>query len=481
MVLQIDTRFALRTPDEYAALVEAVVNADPVSDNETHWLEWKGPLPIDKAEGQFSIAKAILAFANREPSPAASVCEGTAYMIVGAEPGSAPGVTPIDHADLGQGVRKYTDGPRWSPHYVRHGNATVLLVVVEAPRRGDPIHVLGKTYNSFAAGTIFHRGTAQSEPAGPKEVAMLQQRLLEGARAPGLALGLSASADPLTRLLIPTDDVKAWLEEREAYVRANAGAKPTKPKPTPKPPEPPEPPHQPWMPGQPLTPGNMPRLTDFTKFTAPNIATSIGAAFLADPYAKPGELKEFEKRVQTHMAQCRHRLIDNVVRKIFRSGNNDVTLAVANETDDPITAVVVTARVPKTGLEVFVSLPSADPMPEVPMWPTDYDRLLDQGGRAHTAAVMRAASENFHTVNAEVIKDDACFEISWNVGNLLAWTSAEISATIIPGPSAPDQIDVDLSVRAMSHRGVSHSSCTLEVAPASDAWRVTNWCRPDPT
>jgi hypothetical protein len=96
MVRSLGTDRAFRTPAELAALVIAVVEADPTSVQETHWLEWKGPLNIGKAEGQFAIAKAILGFANREPARAASVCEGTAYMIVGAEPGSSPGITVVE-------------------------------------------------------------------------------------------------------------------------------------------------------------------------------------------------------------------------------------------------------------------------------------------------------------------------------------------------------------------------------------------------
>jgi hypothetical protein len=41
LVLRIATDRAFRTPDELAALVTAVVEADPTSAQETHWLEWK--------------------------------------------------------------------------------------------------------------------------------------------------------------------------------------------------------------------------------------------------------------------------------------------------------------------------------------------------------------------------------------------------------------------------------------------------------
>ena len=66
MALRINTDRAFRTPDKLRELVKAIVDAD-VGTQETYWVEWKRPLPLTKAEGQFAIAKAILGFANREP------------------------------------------------------------------------------------------------------------------------------------------------------------------------------------------------------------------------------------------------------------------------------------------------------------------------------------------------------------------------------------------------------------------------------
>jgi hypothetical protein len=110
--------------------------------------------------------------------------EGVAYMVVGVEPGSAPGVLNLDHATLGQKLKTYVDGPTWTPYAFDFMGVTVLVAVVEPPKPGDPIHTLQQTYQkgktTYRAGTIFHRATAHTEPAGPKEVAMLAGRVMAG-------------------------------------------------------------------------------------------------------------------------------------------------------------------------------------------------------------------------------------------------------------------------------------------------------------
>lgn len=97
-------------------------------------MEWKSWLDLTKASGRFSVARAILGFANREVEASRKFFEGVAYMVVGAEPGTVAGVTVTDTANLEQGVRTYLDGPRWTPFYVQVGDEHVLVIAVEAPR-----------------------------------------------------------------------------------------------------------------------------------------------------------------------------------------------------------------------------------------------------------------------------------------------------------------------------------------------------------
>jgi hypothetical protein len=52
----------------------------------------------------------------------------------GVEPGTAAGVPNFDHATLGQKIKTYVDGPRWTPHYVAFSGVTVLVIVVEVAK-----------------------------------------------------------------------------------------------------------------------------------------------------------------------------------------------------------------------------------------------------------------------------------------------------------------------------------------------------------
>jgi hypothetical protein len=85
-------------------------------------------------------------------------------MVVGVQPGAAPGVPAFDHATRRRRIKTYADGPRWTPHHVDFAGVTVLVIVIEPPRSGDPIHALQKEFSNdktrHQAGTVFHRGAA---------------------------------------------------------------------------------------------------------------------------------------------------------------------------------------------------------------------------------------------------------------------------------------------------------------------------------
>ena len=101
---------------------------------ETRWIEWKRSLDLTTPAGRFVAAKAILGFANRSPEVAAQTCEGTAYLVVGAEPGRVDGVEAIvDHAHLAQKIKTFADGPRWTPHDIPYEGKTVLVIVARHP------------------------------------------------------------------------------------------------------------------------------------------------------------------------------------------------------------------------------------------------------------------------------------------------------------------------------------------------------------
>jgi hypothetical protein len=428
MVLNIKTDEAFRTPAELAALVKAVFDAS-ADTQETRWIEWKSFLDLEAAEGKFVVAKAILGFANRSPELAALTCEGTAYMVVGAEPGAVRGVPTLDHATVVQKIKPYADGPRWSPHNVPFSGVNVLVIVVEAPRDGDPIHTLRKTYDKFAAGTVFHRGPALTEPAGPNEVAMLGERLLRGARQPDLVLDLSVVAEPLVRLQIDREAAQSWVDRREKYIRS------TRRSPAP---------------------------------SAPGLAGMY-------TMPQPKDREEFDRRVREHLLQCRERLIANLFREVAVSQENKVAFDVGDKTKDPIERVQLTVLLPAQDLGAYAGVPRARPMPQLPAWPDPLDRV-----RPSSAAIMDSVTESFtySREDAKVTTRDNEIEITYEIGDLRPGQVMRTPpTTIIVGPAAPEELPITLIGRSMNHRGDTTVSTTLTVS--SQHWALDSWLSPE--
>jgi hypothetical protein len=177
MPLHIDTAAAIRRPTDQAALVQAVLAADRT--DETHWLEWKSRLDLTAVEGRFTVAKAVLGLANRHPDHAARAMQGNGYLMIGVEPANLVGLPPVDAADLDAQLRRFLgrEGPQWSPTWIPIDGTHVLLITVEPPRWGDPIYLLHRDHGHFHAGTVFARRSTSTRPAGPAEMAYLQDRV----------------------------------------------------------------------------------------------------------------------------------------------------------------------------------------------------------------------------------------------------------------------------------------------------------------
>jgi hypothetical protein len=94
-------------------------------------LRWKIAGDLSTRPTQGTIAPHILGLANRLPDRAALHAGGYGYLTIGAQPGSARGITRVDPASHGQGVQSWlgTEGPAWWPHYDEEQGAPVLVVV----------------------------------------------------------------------------------------------------------------------------------------------------------------------------------------------------------------------------------------------------------------------------------------------------------------------------------------------------------------
>ena len=219
----LDLTRATRTLAERLALVEEVANA-PAHEQETSWIEWKSTLDLLDTAVQFQIARHVLGFANRHPDAASSDLGGCAYLLVGVEPGDVQGVNPIDAAQLDKAVNRYTGGtagPRWSPDYVQCRGYTVLVITVEPPVWGDPIHTLKHGFDKSQPGMILIRRHGETEQANAQEAAMLSERLTRGTPQVEIGLRWVANKTPeIPAVGITDESVDQWAErERVELLR----------------------------------------------------------------------------------------------------------------------------------------------------------------------------------------------------------------------------------------------------------------------
>jgi len=147
VTLDVDLSRPIRSLAEQVALIKAVASAS-AAETEKDWIEWKSEVDLAELAWQSTVARHVLGFANRDPDLAASAAHGCSYVLLGVEPGRILGTKAYDPADIDQWVRAFLgtgrDSPVWRPEYIGVDGMTVLLVSIEPPAWGDPIHTLKK-------------------------------------------------------------------------------------------------------------------------------------------------------------------------------------------------------------------------------------------------------------------------------------------------------------------------------------------------
>ena len=176
MSLMIATSRPLRDDEELNNLVHAVEMADAEDENE--WIEWKSHLALSERKTQATLARHIVAMANRRVDEASRYVDGFGYILVGVEPRNRCGVQRVDFAVLRAGIERYlgSDGPRWTARYVSTGERSVLVVIVDPPRYGDPIYVLERDFEDSRRGDVYVRKLGSTERADPDDLAYLTRR-----------------------------------------------------------------------------------------------------------------------------------------------------------------------------------------------------------------------------------------------------------------------------------------------------------------
>jgi hypothetical protein len=217
--LPIDLHRAVRSRAEQVVLVEAVRDAAP-SESETNYLEWKGTLDLAQKSALAKISAAVLGFSNRMPDVAVRALCGCAYMLVGVEPGTLAGVTPVDAATVEARLAAYVGAHvQWRPDYVEVEGKTVLVVTVEPPRWGESAHPVRKTFTDggktlFSDGDILVRHHASTDPAKSADIDALHRR---AARRSDDALSVDVGRlddTPLRRVDLSKASLETWIRER---------------------------------------------------------------------------------------------------------------------------------------------------------------------------------------------------------------------------------------------------------------------------
>jgi hypothetical protein len=160
------------------ALVHSALGA-----SETEELEWKLEFPLGTRSRRAALAKHIIAFGNRDPDRAGRTFKGHAFLLVGVEPGAWGTAPELDPAEIVGALEPYTGTElAWHPVYSEYEGHRVLVIVVDPPRWGDPIHRFARGANDsrsgkeIKAGTAFVRLPGVSRPAQEADLRRLEER-----------------------------------------------------------------------------------------------------------------------------------------------------------------------------------------------------------------------------------------------------------------------------------------------------------------
>ena len=196
MPLTIDLSRQFRTNKELTDLVRVIASA-PESESEPDWLEWKSAADLSDSSWHMQLAKYIAGFANRDPIVAKRSAGGCSYLVIGVEPGTVHGITPIDNAILHDGISRYLrETVRWNPQYIECAGNTILVVTVEPPEHGDGIVAMLRGFQphnrggaSCREGDVFVRRHGKTELAKQEDYDMLARRsALAAERADGIGV-----------------------------------------------------------------------------------------------------------------------------------------------------------------------------------------------------------------------------------------------------------------------------------------------------
>lgn len=182
------------------------------------YLERKGRIDLTDRRALAKLAKFILGAANREPAEAARYFEGYGVMVIGmSSDGEVEGAKLPDPEQWEDGITRFigVDGPRWDINPVKHPDAedSVLILLVDPPKRGDPVQVCRADGEKIDDGRVYIRRRGKTVQADSAEMQMLFTRAAATDPKMELDVSLVGEAVPVTI------DLEASFEEYLARKR----------------------------------------------------------------------------------------------------------------------------------------------------------------------------------------------------------------------------------------------------------------------
>lgn len=356
MAFPLDASQPFLLPSQLRRLAVAVRDAGP--HDEATWIEWKSTLDLRTPNARVHLVKHTLGFGNRSPDEAAKRAGGYGYLLVGVEPGSVLGVDTVDPSDLEQDLTPYL-GPDlvWSAEYVTLDGKNVLIMVVNPPKFGDPIHYLrkGLPHPNPSKGarfvhpehTVFIRKNGRTVKAGPEDWQMLHQRF--AAAQNRLEVDLVAARPHIERITDFPEHVKVHLDRHPQRLLAHP--------------------------------------------------TTLGALTRDDRTRA-----EYEAEVEAHMDELRKAFTQRFHDEMIRHAPAGLSLTLVNRSDRPFQGVRVTATVRAEG-RILCPGPVDDDLPDfkVPAPPRAWGTYEKLGLRASMLFPGR-----FHVPMPDGLQDMMC-------------------------------------------------------------------------
>nr|WP_246321735.1 ATP-binding protein [Nocardioides panzhihuensis] len=306
-------------------LLEAVEAADP--NDESEWIEFKADLDPSTKDGAATIAKAIVAFANRDPSRAQRWCGGHAYLVIGLAPGNLAGTADVDPAVLHDKVSALiaSPSPDWDPTPVSYKGKPLIVITVAPPKAGDPMACIGKSSGSVTDGNVYVRVPGKSAPAKAADIRRLSDRLSPAAETLH-DIAVTASEE-VTAVDYPVDWLDQWIDAEE-----DALLGPLKPEP-------------PWTQGKDLSNALLGFYPDaLTSITRVGAAIEPQASRVNDMLRTRHEEDrtedEFRAAVAAYLDRCREGLPEGF-EVIRANAGTPVTFSITNNTDRNYSKVLV--------------------------------------------------------------------------------------------------------------------------------------------